>query len=107
MTTRILGSASSTGPSPVAARREAVLLAGEVRFLLVLPTKSRVRDIDLPEFDRIERLPVAILRKSASSLLAYGPALLVGGWRLRKLLERQGCSRPWDRKRLAVSGSCV
>jgi L-malate glycosyltransferase len=77
----------------VAARREAALLADEARFLLVLPTKSGVRNIDLPEFDRVERLPVAILRKSASSLLTYGPTLLVGGWRLRKLLERQGCSR--------------
>src|SRR5713101_3700113 len=86
------GSVDLTG-ALVAARREAVLLAGEARFLLVLPTKSRVRGVDLPEFDRIERLPVAILRKSAPSLLTYGPTLLVGGWRLRKLLKRQGCSR--------------
>ena len=86
------GSVERTG-ALVAARREAELLAGDARFLLVLPTESGVRDFDAPEFDQIERLPVAMLRKSASSLLTYGPTLLVGGWRLRKLLERQGCSR--------------
>jgi glycosyltransferase involved in cell wall biosynthesis len=54
---------------------------------------SGVRDVDLPEFDQIERLPIAMLRKSAVSVLTYGPMLLVGGWWLRRLLERHGCSR--------------
>jgi glycosyltransferase involved in cell wall biosynthesis len=86
------GSVERTG-ALVAARREAELLAGDARFLLVLPTESGVRDVDLPEFERIERLPVAMLRKSTRSLVTYGPMLLVGGWWLRRLLERQGCSR--------------
>lgn len=86
------GSVDVTG-ALVAARREAAILADRARFMLVLPEDSLVRDADLPEFERIERLPIRPLRKSVGDALAYVPGLWAAGRRLARLLEDTGCTR--------------
>jgi glycosyltransferase involved in cell wall biosynthesis len=77
----------------IAARRQAGLLRGEARFMLVLPAASRVPDAALPEFERVIRLPMVDLRRSWRAVLLYGPALLVAGYRLARALRRHDCRR--------------
>lgn len=84
------GSIDITG-ALVAARRQASLLQGEVRFVLLLPAASRVPDASLPEFERVIRLPMVDLRRSWRAVLLYGPALLVAGYRLARELQRHDC----------------
>lgn len=64
------------------------LLSPRVDTTLVLSSGSRVAPEDLTAFARVVRLPLVQLRKSPAAILLYLPALLVAGWRLRRLLAR-------------------
>lgn len=86
------GSVDITG-ALMAARREAALLADKARFMIVLPESSRTADADLPEFERIVRLPIVHLRKDWKDALRYLPALVVAGHRLAQLLHETRCTR--------------
>lgn len=77
----------------MAARREAATLSAMAEFILVLPQRSRVPDGDVPEFRRVERLPLVQIRKSVASLIVYFPALLIATARLLILLRKSGCER--------------
>lgn len=74
------------------AQRMAGLLGRSARFVLVLPTGAEIAQRELAAFDRVERLPIATLRRSAGSLLTYGPKLALGGARLKALLEEEEAS---------------
>lgn len=77
----------------IAAAREASVLRGLAAVTLVLPKSSRIPEELLFPFDRVVRLPIIQIRKSAPSLLLYFPALFVAGWRLARLLRASGCER--------------
>lgn len=99
------------------AQRMAKLLAGSARFVLVLPRDARIADEELACFDAVERVPMVPLRKSVASLLAYGPALLLSGQRLRALLRRHDATtlivndvfhlQGWVARRLGWTGRTV
>ena len=76
-----------------AARREAELLRDLARFMLVLPEDSSVADSDLPEFERVLRLPIVHPRRSWRAASAYLPSLVKSGYRLAELLHEARCSR--------------
>jgi glycosyltransferase involved in cell wall biosynthesis len=76
-----------------AACREAAILNDVATFILVLPIDSGIKDDEVPEFDRIIRLPLAQLRRSARSLLGYAPGLLRAGLQLRRLARETRCER--------------
>ena len=86
-------------PSPevtgafVAARREAELLAGSVRCVLVLRTDARIGEDQLAAFDQVVRLPIQPLRRSAKSLLTYPAGVLRNGRRLARAMREAGCTR--------------
>lgn len=77
----------------MAARSEATLLADRARFCLILPSGSKVRNCDLPEFERVIRLPVRPLRKTLGSAISYIPGVVVGGRMLAKTLQELDCQR--------------
>lgn len=56
---------------------------------LVLPAGSRVTATESSDFVDVVHLPLVPLRKTAGAVALYGPALLVAGWRLRRLLARK------------------
>jgi glycosyltransferase involved in cell wall biosynthesis len=64
------------------------LLADEAEFTLVLPPGSQIGAADTHAFQEVVRLPFPNLRKSAGSIVAYGPALAWAGWRLAQLARR-------------------
>jgi len=45
------------------------------------------------DFDRVVRLPIVSLSKSATSILKYGPALVVSSWQLLKNMRARGANR--------------
>lgn len=71
------------------ASRTARLMAPWADTTLVLPSGSHVEADELRAFARVVRLPLVQLRKSPAAILSYSPALLVAGWRLRRLLGRE------------------
>jgi glycosyltransferase involved in cell wall biosynthesis len=83
------GSTAVTGGLRCAIRT-ARLLSPWVDATLVLPTGSAVSAIELAAFDHVVYLPIRSLRKTALGVAAYFPALLVAGWRLRRLLSLEG-----------------
>ncbi len=99
------------------AQRMASLLKSDARFVLVLPPAAEIAAAELAPFHRVERLPVATLRRSVRSVLGYGPALASGGARLKALLERHGAStlvvndffllQGWMARRLGWRGRIV
>ena len=86
------GSIDRTGALE-AARREALCLAEIADVVLVVPSLNRVDREQLPEFARILRLPMVSLRRSLTSILLYLPSLLYCGWRLRRAMQADGCTR--------------
>lgn len=72
--------------------RIARLLAPYADTILVLPSRSEIASAEVAAFLEVVRLPLVPVRKSAGALAAYGPALLVAGWRLRRLLARRGAA---------------
>lgn len=77
----------------MAARREAAALRDVARFMIVIPQNGRVQDCDLPEFERVVRLPIVHLRKSWRDVLLYLPCLFATGRRLTAMLQLAGCTR--------------
>jgi glycosyltransferase involved in cell wall biosynthesis len=70
------------------AQRMAKLLAPWLRFVLVLPSAAHIDASELLPFAAVERLPLVQLRKSPSTIAAYGPALLASGVGLLRLLRK-------------------
>ena len=66
----------------VCIRNLARSLSGLARVVLVLPRESRIPETECVDFDRVVRLPIVSLSRSATSILKYGPALAVSSWRL-------------------------
>lgn len=71
------------------AARMARLLAPWADTMLVISSTADIPPAELEHFDSVERISLVHLRKSARSLLLYLPALLLAGWRLRKLLAKR------------------
>lgn len=71
------------------ASRLARLIAPWADTTLVLSPDCKLNDSDLAEFTDVVRMPVVQLRKSPASAASYLPSLLLGGWRLRKLLAQK------------------
>lgn len=69
------------------ASRLARLIAPWATTTLVLPRGSQVAARDTEAFDKIVYLPLVQVRKSASSIVSYLPALVHAGWRLRRILR--------------------
>jgi glycosyltransferase involved in cell wall biosynthesis len=86
------GSVAITG-ALVAAARQAQLLADDVDTVLVLPRNHQVEQQSVQDFAKVITLPIVPLRRSVRSVLAYFPALLVGGLMLRREMRRLGCER--------------
>jgi glycosyltransferase involved in cell wall biosynthesis len=72
-----------------AASRMARLLKPWASFTLVLPRESNVTGPELEAFNEVVRLPIVPLRRSLISAVTYVPALLAGGFRLRRLLAQE------------------
>lgn len=79
----------------VAARQAARLLAGEVRVVLVLPKHSSIPSTELTDFWRVEYVPMGALSKNLHAVLGYLPALIVGAWRIRRHMRRDGSTHLW------------
>ena len=77
----------------VSAARQAALLADVVRTVLVLPRGHQVPSARLTAFAEVIEIPIVPLRKTAGSVVGYGPALAAGSWRLKRKLKRLGASR--------------
>jgi len=86
------GSAHVSGAF-VAARREAVLMAEDAEFVLLMSNKSRIGEEQLKPFARVHRVPIVSLRKSLGSALIYFPALIYCAWLMRGILRREQCRR--------------
>jgi hypothetical protein len=86
------GSVGRTG-ALTAAESEAALLKDHARVVLILPKHAKLSDADTALFAAIERIDVAMLRKSLSSVILYLPRLFVGAWQLTKLLRKHDCQR--------------
>ena len=86
------GSVAVTG-AVVSAARQAELLRDLVTTVLVLPRGHQVPAARLTAFAEVIDLRIVPLRKTATSLLTYLPALVVGTLRLRRELHRLGASR--------------
>lgn len=101
----------------VAVRREAELLADRARFILIVPDTFEAEPDATAAFERVVRLPIRPLRRSAGSALGYLPALLRSGRALKTLLEQEGCTRlqvndfylaeAWVARRLGYRGRIV
>lgn len=83
------GSTAVTGGLRCAVRA-ARLLSPWANITLVLPAGSTVSGTELAAFDRVVYLPLRSLRRTLPAMATYVPALLVAGWRLRRLLSREG-----------------
>lgn len=83
------GSTAVTGGLRCAIR-SARLLSSWADTTLVLPAAGTVPPAELAAFDRVVYLPIRPLRKTVPAMAAYIPALLASGWRLRRLLSREG-----------------
>lgn len=79
------GAVALTGGLRCAART-ARLLAPWADTILVLSPEALVEPHELAAFGRVVRMPVVQLRKSPLSAATYLPRVVVGGWRLRRLL---------------------
>jgi glycosyltransferase involved in cell wall biosynthesis len=77
----------------VGARQMARALAGTAHVVLVLPKGCKVEAEMLHDFWRVEQLPMVSLSKNLSAMLRYVPALIVGSWRLHRLIRRDGASK--------------
>lgn len=86
------GSVAVTG-ALMSAARQAALLGDQVATVLVLPRGHRVPAERLTAFAEVVELPIVPLRRSARSLLGYGPTLLAGSIRLRREMRRLGATR--------------
>ena len=86
------GSIAVTG-ALVSAARQADLLSGEVETILVLPRGHRVPTARTTAFAEVIELPIVNLRKSVTSLILYGPALLAASVMLWRQMRRRGCQR--------------
>lgn len=101
----------------MAARRQAALLGDRARFILLVPAANGLADADLPEFERVVRLPIWPLRKRVKNAVGYFPALLRSGHALRQTLASLGCQRlqvndfylaqAWAARRLGYRGRIV
>jgi len=89
----IVDGSSDVSGAFVAARREAILLADEADFVLLMSNRSRIPDEQLKAFVRVYRLPIVSLRRSVWVALMYLPALLYCSWLIRGILRRERCSR--------------
>src|SRR4051794_17491203 len=77
----------------VCIRNLARLLSGLARVVLVLPYESRIPATECADFDRVVRLPIVSLSRSATSILKYGPALAVSSWRLLNSMREGHANR--------------
>lgn len=86
------GSVDRTGALE-AARRQAASLADRALCVLIVSSSNRLNGEQLPEFAKIVRLPMVPLRRSLASIILYLPSLLYCGWRLRRALQADRCTR--------------
>jgi glycosyltransferase involved in cell wall biosynthesis len=86
------GSVAVTG-ALVSAARQAELLADQIDTVLALPRGHQVPAERTRAFAEVIELPIVPLRKTAASLVTYGPALLMASVRLLREVRRRGCSR--------------
>lgn len=86
------GSIAVTG-ALVSAARQAELLKDEVETILVLPRGHQVPAARTAAFAEVIDLPIVNLRKSAASLILYGPSLIAASVMLWRAMRRHGCER--------------
>lgn len=103
----IVDAAPAMTGSLMAARREAAALSDRSRFQLVVPATCSVPDKQLPEFERVHRIDLPTLGRSAGKLIRFGPALMRCGARLAALLREEGCSRLQMNDFILAQGAAV
>jgi L-malate glycosyltransferase len=86
------GSVDRTGALE-AVRRQAASLTDSAQCVLVVPSANALTREQSPEFAKILRLPMVPLRRSLACVILYLPALLFCGWRLRRMLKADRCTR--------------
>lgn len=89
------------------AARLASLIAPWADCTLVLPSGSRVPARDTAAFADVVRLPLVQVSRSPRNLALYLPALIVAGWRVRRLLADKQASALVLNDFYMVQGSVV
>jgi glycosyltransferase involved in cell wall biosynthesis len=67
-------------------------LRGQFRFAYVLPTGSTGRSVLEADGYRVHELPFVEISRRKADLLRYLPMLLLNGWRLYQLAQREGAA---------------
>lgn len=73
------------------ARNEAKLISNRVDTTIILPKSTHIENSDLKSFSAYDFLPILNLRKTISSVILYLPMLIISGWKLSRLLKKDGC----------------
>lgn len=71
----------------MAVRRQALLLAGRVDCIIVLPDDTTLTDEDLAPFREVVRLPMKGLRRTIGAVAGYPLATLRSAWQLARVLR--------------------
>ncbi|MBN8544210.1 MAG: glycosyltransferase family 4 protein [Alphaproteobacteria bacterium] len=74
-------------------RNFAQALRESARIVLVLPEDHAIPPSELTGFWRVETLPIYAPSKRVSVLRRYVPALLISGWKLRRMMQRDHATR--------------
>jgi glycosyltransferase involved in cell wall biosynthesis len=74
-------------------KNEAKLLKDIANIVLVLPKNSKIKEDELKVFTKVVYLPIVNIKKSFFSIIAYIPFLIYSGWKLKKIMKRDDCSR--------------